>query len=70
MFNNTRVESRELIDLLIEPTDVNGIKKRSLIRTGKIATLDKSLAKGALGSLTKTELAILNEKLKLFLQIP
>jgi hypothetical protein len=36
----------------------------------KIATLDKSLAKGLLGRLAQFEVADLNSKLKILLQLP
>jgi mRNA interferase MazF len=45
-------------------------QKASLIRTSKIATLDKTLAKGLLGALTNVELNDLNNKLKALLQLP
>ena len=41
----------------------------TLIRTGKIATLDKTLAKGLLGKLINTEIVELNNKLKILLQL-
>jgi mRNA interferase MazF len=51
------------------PTTHNGLKKQSLIRTSKIATLDKTLAKGLLGRLTPNELSDLNNKLKTLLSL-
>ena len=52
------------------PTSSNGLRKQALIRTSKIATLDKVLAKGLLGRLTTIELNDLNNKLKTLLQLP
>jgi len=46
------------------------LRKSSLIRTNKIATLDKGLAKGLLGKLSTLELEELNGKLKELLQLP
>jgi mRNA interferase MazF len=43
---------------------MNGIKKQSLVRTSKIATIDKSLAQGLLGKLSENEISELNSKLK------
>ena len=40
------------------------------IRTSKIATLDRALAKGLLGTLSQSEIIELNNKLKLLFQIP
>ena len=52
------------------PTSSNGLRKQALIRTSKIATLDKVLAKELLGRLTTIELNDLNNKLKTLLQLP
>jgi mRNA interferase MazF len=41
----------------------------ALIRTSKIATLDKTLAKGLLGRLTPEELKDLDIKLKILFQL-
>lgn len=48
----------------------NGIREPSLIRTSKIATLGKVLARGLLGKLSATEVSDLNSRLKLLLQLP
>lgn len=69
-FITTQIHWKEITDIQIIPTPVNGLKKPSLLRTSKIATLDKSLAKGLLGQLTEIEITVLNIKLKLLLQIP
>jgi mRNA interferase MazF len=50
-FITTQIGWQEPTDILLTPTNANGLKKQSLIRTSKIATLDKSLAKGLLGRL-------------------
>ncbi len=68
-FITSQLEWRESSDILLNPSSENGLKKASLIRVAKIATLDKSLAKGLLGKLTPTELILLNEKLKDLLQL-
>lgn len=54
---------------LINPSSENGIRKQSLIRTSKIATIDKALAKGLLGVLSNQEIQELNQKLKVLLQL-
>ena len=56
-------------DILIDSTLINGLLKRSLIRTSKIATLDKSLAKGLLGKLTSNEINELNTSLRSLFQL-
>jgi mRNA interferase MazF len=69
-FITTQMQWQEPTDVQLLPTSANGLKKQSLIRTSKIATLDKTLAKGLLGKLTTTELNDLNNKLKILLQLP
>jgi mRNA interferase MazF len=69
-FITTQMQWQELTDVPLLPTSFNGIRKQSLIRTSKIATLDKTLAKGLLGRLTHIELNDLNNKLKTLLQQP
>lgn len=50
---------------MLFPDEINGIKKQSLLRTNKIATLDKELVKGILGRLTLDKIAELNDQLKI-----
>ena len=56
-------------DIELFPTSFNGLRKQSLIRTSKIATLDKVLAKGLLGKLNANELSHLNNKLNILFQL-
>ena len=69
-FITTQIQWQEPTDVLLLPNLTNRLKKQSLIRTSKIATLDKILVKGLLGRLTANELTELNNKLKLLLQLP
>ncbi len=69
-FITTQLQWQEITDVALVPTSLNGLRKQSLIRTSKIATLDKTLAKGLLGRLTINELSELNNKLKILLQLP
>ncbi len=69
-FITTQIGWQEPTDVLLKANTSNGLKKLSLIRTSKIATLDKSLAKGLLGKLLPTELSELDGKLKILLQLP
>jgi mRNA interferase MazF len=55
--------------VLLKASFTNGLKKDSLIRTSKIATLDKSLVKGLLGKLSIPEITELNTKLKILFQL-
>lgn len=68
-FITTQIGWQETTDVILSPTSMNGLRKQSLIRVSKIATLDKSLAKGLLGRLTSTELSDLNAKLKALFQL-
>ncbi len=68
-FITTQLQWQEITDVQLMPTSSNGLKMQSLIRTSKIATLDKILAKGLLGRLTSNELSDLNAKLKTFLDL-
>jgi mRNA interferase MazF len=68
-FVTSQLQWQEANDVQLLPNINNGIKKQSLIRTSKIATLDKSMAKGLLGKLTDVELVKLDNKLKTLLQI-
>jgi mRNA interferase MazF len=69
-FITTQLGWQEPADLMLQPNSVNGLKKASLVRISKIATLDRTLAKGLLGRLTQQEIAELNMKLKTLLQLP
>ncbi|MBY5952806.1 MAG: type II toxin-antitoxin system PemK/MazF family toxin [Cyclobacteriaceae bacterium] len=62
-FISTQLQWKEDSDLLLNPNPFNGLKKASLLRTSKIATLDKSLVIGRLGSLSISEVKMLNKKL-------
>ena len=69
-FITTNTSLPEPTDVLVTPNSNNNLKKVSLIKTSKIATLDKSLAKGLLGKLTANELALVDQSLKTLFQLP
>ncbi|MGY3214685.1 type II toxin-antitoxin system PemK/MazF family toxin [Mucilaginibacter sp. HD30] len=69
-FITSQMQWHESTDLILNPTSTNGLKKLSLLRTSKIATLNIALARGFLGTLTNIELNDLDNSLKQFLQIP
>ena len=69
-FITTQMQWEEATDVRIEPTPANGLKKSSLIRVSKIATIDKDLAKGLLGRLDWNGLSDLDDKLKILLRLP
>ena len=68
-FITTQTQWQEPTDVLLTPNSSNRLKKQSLIRTNKIATLDKALAKGLLGKLSPIELSDLNNKLKILFHL-
>jgi mRNA interferase MazF len=68
-FITTQTEWQEATDILLTPTNTNGLRKLSILKVGKIATLEKSLVKGILGRLTANEISALNEKINLLFQL-
>lgn len=68
-FITTQIGWQEPTDILLTPGNTNGLRKQSPIRTSKIATLDRTLAKGLLGRLSPTELSDLNNNLKILFQL-
>ena len=56
-------------DISVLPSESNGLKVPSLIRIGKIATIDSSLVLGELGELSHIEIGELNIGLKKWLQL-
>jgi mRNA interferase MazF len=68
-FITSQLQWQEATDVLVQPRDPNGIKKPSLIKLNKIATLDKALALGKIGVLNAVELTELNAKLKQLFQL-
>lgn len=68
-FITSQINWQEQTDIVLFPNDKNGIKRQSLVRTSKIATIDKTLAQGLLGRLSANEIAELNNKLKILFQL-
>jgi mRNA interferase MazF len=54
----------EEYDILLIPSVINGLKTESVIRIGKIATVDIELVLGKLGELSESQVEHLNENLK------
>lgn len=50
-------------DLVIDPSDINGLKKKSIARLNKMATIDKNLILGRLGSLEVHQIEYLDQQL-------
>ena len=47
-FISTQLKWKEETDILLKPTQENGLKSNSIIRLSKLATIDKDLALGKL----------------------
>jgi len=62
-FITTQLKWQEDSDVKIEPTQTNGLKKTSLIRLSKLATIDKDLVIGKLGNLSQDELTSVDKNL-------
>jgi mRNA interferase MazF len=62
-FITTQLKWKSDFDILIEPTSRNGLKRQSLIRLDKFATIDKNLVIGKLGDLNNYEMDLLNHNL-------
>lgn len=63
-FITSKLKWYDKTDVLVEPDSKNGLKKPSIIRTEKLATLDTNLVIGKLGALNKNLIKELNLKLK------
>ena len=70
LFITTQLKWQEPSDVILLPDSNNGIKKQSLLRTSKIATLDKTLIKGLLGSISTVVQNEVDLNLKGYLQLP
>ncbi len=62
-FISTQLHWQEPTDLLLQPDSTNGLKKPSLVRISKIATIDKALVIGKLGNIDSKEVEALDKKL-------
>jgi len=62
-FMTTRVQWQEDSDVKIEPAQTNGLKRTSLIRLTKLATIDRDLVIGKLGNLSRSEIGTVDENL-------
>lgn len=68
-FITSQIAFTQETDVRLQPNNINRLRSESIIRTSKIATLDKNLAKGLLGNLTQSEMTELNIQLKHLLQL-
>jgi len=62
-FVSTQLKWKSEFDLVIQPTELNGLKKTSILRLSKIATVDKELIIGKLGELDIHQMDLVNKNL-------
>ena len=62
-FITTQIKWKAEFDSIIEPSLLNGIKKTSLVRLNKFATIDKELVLGLLGKLDQRDIEQLDRNL-------
>jgi mRNA interferase MazF len=63
-FISSQPYNPEITDILLQPDSVSGLKRISVIRLNKIATIDKNLVLGKLGELRQHEVQLLNNNLR------
>ena len=68
-FITTQIHYKEDTDIIILPNHINGLKKDSLIRLSKIATIDKSIVLGRLGELDSFLMREVNNNLKILFDL-
>lgn len=59
-FISTQLKWKEETDILLKPTKNNGLKKESLLRLSKLATIDKDLVLGKIGRMDAPDLKQVN----------
>ncbi len=62
-FITTQIRWREDTDVIIKPSTNNGLKKESLLRLSKLATIEATLIVGILGNLDANTIQIINQNL-------
>ncbi|MBS3770988.1 MAG: type II toxin-antitoxin system PemK/MazF family toxin [Bacteroidales bacterium] len=62
-FISTQIKWKETTDVLLKPNRANGLKKESLVRLSKLATIDKDLAIGLIGRVDKDTIKSINQNL-------
>jgi mRNA interferase MazF len=68
-FITSELKWKTKFDVSLLPSYGNGLKAASLIRVGKIATINSDLILGELGELTDIEISKMNNGLKELLQL-
>ena len=68
-FISTQIHWKIETDILLQPGSQSGLKKESLIRLSKLATIDKRLILGRLGTIDNSTLKLVNKNLKKILKL-
>lgn len=68
-FITTQFQWKSKFDVEVKPSFENGLKRKSLIRLNKLATIDKDIVLGKLGDLKAHTINEINEKLIQILQL-
>lgn len=68
-FITTQLKWQSGFDISIQPSDLNGLKKTSLVRLNKFATIDKDLIIGRLGILDDNTIDLSNRNLMEILKL-
>jgi mRNA interferase MazF len=68
-FLTTNLQQVNNTDMLLHKNTINRLKKDSLVKMNKIATLDHSLAMGKVGQLAENELKEVDRKLVILFNI-
>jgi mRNA interferase MazF len=62
-FITTQLTWKSEFDITLQPSEFNGLKKKSLVRLNKFATIDKELIIGRLGTLEGNYIKLMNKSL-------
>ena len=68
-FVSAQIKWKENTDVFLKPTIENGLKKDSIVRLSKLATLDKDLAIGLIGQVDEDAIKSINKSLIKVLEI-
>lgn len=68
-FITTQIQWKEKFDIVVLPSNENGLKKESLVRVTKFATIDKDLVWGRIETLETRHMQQINKNLTAVLQL-
>lgn len=68
-FITTQLQWQEPTDILLMPDNQNVLKKVSLVRLSKLATIDSNLIEGRLGEISIQDLLLVHQNLRSVFQL-